>query len=255
MRATLILPLASIAGLAAAFPFARELNTNTTIYMVDTATNAEVPIGNTPWISDSLAMGPTGTLYSAAPGGGIFDVTGPPIPIGPTGRSGIGDLDYANNGLWGYSNASNELFFFDIGLASVTYAATLTNIPGTATVTGVAYDPSSGGCYLSAYTALNNDKLLYVAPSATTASLVGNMTIADNFSYIADIDFGPGGVLYAMTFYHREFYTVNTTNGATSFLSVGPHRDTTAMALDPVPEPATLGALAIGLVALRRRRR
>lgn len=249
------LALTAAAAAALSQPFARELNTNTTLYMVDVATNSEAPIGNTPWVSDSLAMGPGGNLYSASPGGNIFDVTGGPIPIGVTGRTQIGDLDYGVGGLWGYSNATSELFFFDIGLATVTYAATITNVPGTLTITGVAYDPTSGGVYLSGNTGLNLDKLIYVAPSATTATLVGNMTIADNFSYIADIDFGPGGVLYAMTFYHREFYTVSTVNGATTFLSGGPHRDTTAMALSPVPEPGTLAAIFGGCIALRRRRR
>lgn len=58
-----------------------------------------------------------------------------------------------------------------------------------------------------------------------------------------------------MSFYHRYFYTVSTSTAATSFVSAGPHRDTTAMALNPVPEPGAVIVLVAGLGGLLRRRR
>ena len=64
----------------------------------------------------------------------------------------------------------------------------------------------------------------------------------------------PDGALYAMSWFHRDFYKVNPMNAATSLVSSGPHRDSTGMALSPVPEPLGLGVLAIGIVALGRRR-
>ncbi|MBL8060027.1 MAG: PEP-CTERM sorting domain-containing protein [Chthonomonas sp.] len=77
----------------------------------------------------------------------------------------------------------------------------------------------------------------------------------DANSYVADIDFDSAGTLYAMTWYHRDFYTVSQTNAAIGFVSAGPHRDVTAMAIQAVPEPVTCGALALGLLGLLRRRR
>lgn len=255
-RWALMLGLAGCAPLVAAAPLARVLNFNTTLDVVNVANNAEAPYGTTPFQSDSLAMSPSAALYSADAAGNLWDVTAAPIPVGPTGRTQIGDLDYANNGLWGYSNASQELFFFDFGSASTTYSQVIT-LPTGSIVTGVAYQPSSSDIFLSANSGLNTDVLYRVPTFATSATLIGSMAIGDAFSYVSDIDFEPSGSLVAMTFYHRWFYTVSPTTGATTFISAGPHRDTTAMALAPVPEPASAGMLLGGLMAIgwRVRRR
>lgn len=76
------------------------LDTNTLRDQVDVATNKDVPISNNPFASDSLAASAAGTLYSADASGVIHDVTtGFPIPVGPTGRTQIGDLVMGVNGL------------------------------------------------------------------------------------------------------------------------------------------------------------
>jgi hypothetical protein len=254
-RLVLFCGLPGLAPLATAAPIAWELNTNTTIDVVNVATNASGPFGTTPFLSDSLAISPAAKLYSADGSGNLWDVTGPPIPVGPTGRTQIGDLDYASNGLWGYSNASQELFFFDFGSLGVTYSQVIA-LPPNAVVTGVAYQPSSGDIFLSANNGLNSDALLRVPAFATSATLVGGMTIGDAFSYISDIDFDAAGNLIAMTFFHRYFYTVSPTTAATTFISAGPHRDTTGLALSPVPEPGSWEMLLAGamLVGWRVRR-
>lgn len=237
-----------------AAPFTYEINFNTTLYRVNVANNNEILLGNTPFISESLALSPTLALYSADPNGVLWDITGAPVPVGPTGFTQIADLDWANNGLWGFSNPGSSLFFFDLGLNTVTYSAAITGLGG-ATVTGVAHDAATGDIYLSANTGLNLDLLLKVPFSTTTALPIGAMAIGDAFSYIADIDFdGATGNLYAMSFYHRDFYTVNPTSGATTFVSTGPHRDTTAMALNPVPEPAAATLFGAGVLALSWRK-
>lgn len=229
------------------------LNTNQTIDLVNLANNADAPFGGTVFPSDSLAVSPGGTLFSADSFGNLWNVTGPPIPVGPTLRTQIADLDWAGNGLWGFSNVSKELFYFDLGASNVSYAATLTlpgSLPATTLVTGVAYQSGSGDIFLSAHDGLNNDVLLRVPAASTVAQFVGGLAHGDNFSTISDIDFDATGTLHAVTWFHRWFYSVSPTTAATSFISAGPHRDTTALALTPVPEPASAVMFCLGLAAL-----
>lgn len=228
------------------------LNTNQNIELVNLAGNVGGPINNIGFASDSLARSPSGQLYAADGFGNVWNVTGAPIPVGPTGRTQIGDLDWAANGLWGYANGSSELFFFDFGSSSVTYAQTIALAPG-AVVTGVAHQPSSGDIFLATRNGLNNDALLRVPASASAAVGVGALAHGDSASYVSDIDFDAGGTLYAMTWFHRWFYTVSTSTAATTLVSVGPHRDTTAFALAPVPEPASAALLGAGLAVLAAR--
>lgn len=255
MRRTISLCCLTLLGsLSVASPIAWISNANATIDTVNVATNGSVLYGNTPFVTDSLARTNSGNLIIANGGGVLWDVTGSPVPIGATGKSQIGDLDYGNGGLWGYSNASQELFFYDLGLFAVTYSQVI-SIPSTATVEGVAFQQSTGDIYLSAHVGLNTDRLLHVPAFATSATLIGPMANSDPFSYFSDIDFDAAGTLYAVSFYHRFFYTVSTSNAATILISTGPHKDTTGMALNPVPEPATLACFVLGGLLLRRRKR
>jgi hypothetical protein len=241
-----------------AAPIAVTLGTNQTRYDVNVATNTEIAIPNNPFVSDSLARSAGGILYSADPAGVIWDVTASfQIPVGPTGRTQIGDLVVGSNGLWGFSNASQELFFFDFGSAGVTSAQVISGLGG-ATVTGVAYEGSTGDVYLSGNTGLNTDTLFRVPNASAAATTVGPMANGDAFSYFSDIEFDASGTLYAMSWFNRWFYTVDPANGTTSLVSTGPHRDGTAMAL-VVPEPSTcimaLAGLACGGYLVKRRRK
>jgi hypothetical protein len=259
LLAVVSLALAIGAAPAAAAPFAYAVGASNAIDLVDVANNAEAPASATFFATDSLAIGPAGSLYSADPNGVLFDVTSPGnFPVGPTGYTQIADLDYAANGLWGFSNQSQTLFFYDLGLSAVT--ATWTDPALSAyTITGVAHRASDGSIFLSGYDATVVDWLFQVAPSASSATLVGGLSHGDGASYVSDIDFDPAsGTLYAMTWFHRWFYTVDPATAATAFVSAGPHRDVTGMALQAIPEPGTLVLTLSGLAicaSIRRRAR
>jgi hypothetical protein len=93
------------------------------------------------------------------------------------------------NGLWGFSNASQELFFFDFGTSSVTSAQTISGVGGS-TITGVAYEGTTGDVYLSGNTGPNTDTLYLVPSSSGSAMSVGPMANGDAISYFSDIEFG-----------------------------------------------------------------
>jgi len=242
------------AALSSASPFAYVAKSTLTIDLVDVATNSEVAYNTTPFNPFSLAITPTNKLITANPAGVLWNVTGPPIPVGSTGFSQIGDLDYGVGGLFGFSNANQTLFFYNLGSNTVTSTWAFP-ILSVLTIEGVAYRPSDGAVFLSGHNGLNNDKLIQIDTTLSTASLVGNIVISDGFSYVSDIDFDGSGNLIAMSWFHRDFYTVNTTTAATSLINAGPHRDANAMAIQTVPEPGSLSAIALGMVGLLRRRK
>lgn len=242
------------ASMGWSFPQARVVNGFGPIDLVDMVTQSEVGISSTIFPTDSLAMDAGGNLYSADPSGVIFNVTTPGnFPVGPTGFSQIGDLVYASGGLFGFSNATQTLFFFDLINTTVTYSQNILGLSGI--VTGIAYQNSTGLVYLSTANGANNDTLYEVSLSNPLAIAKGTMTHGDSGSYVTDIEFGANGTLYAMTWYNRHFYSVNPATGTTGFISAGPHRDVTGMALNPVPEPASIATIGFGLAALLRRTR
>lgn len=251
-----VLMAAGICSLSAANPFGFAINMGGPVESVNLATNADASAGSFGFATDSLAADPSGNLYSADSSGMLWKLTGSgPAPIGPTGLTGIADLDYANGGFWGFSNPSQSLFYFDLGSSSITVMTPLAGL-GPVSVTGVAYRPSDGSVFLSGYAGFNNDALFQVLPNASSAMAIGALANGDSGSYISDIDFDPAtGKLYAMTWYHRWFYEVNPGNASSSLVSTGPHRDVTGLALPAVPEPLTVLTLVVAIAGWRMNRR
>ncbi len=254
MRNAFVLLLGCVGAQAMAAPFVRVANSNWTIELVNVATNSGVPIVSLSFPTNSLAVAPSGALYVADPVGNLWDVAGAPIPAGSTGRADIGDLDWSGTGMWGFSNATSELFFFDTGSSSVTYSQGL-SLPSGLSVSGVAHQDSTGDTYLSAFDAGLNTYLFKNPASSASLNLIGTMLHTDAASYVADIEFDAAGTLYGVTWFHRHFLTVNPLTAATSTVSAGPHRDSTAFALRPVPEPASIFALGIGIMGAIRKKR
>jgi hypothetical protein len=206
-------------------------------------------------------MDPGGILYVADGTGTIFTVQGM-MPIGSTSFTQIGDLSYASGGLWGFNNGTDTLFFFNLSSDSVTYSLPITSGLAGFDVTGISQQPSTGNLFLSGNIGLNQDALFELDLNTASANLIGNMTIADQFSFISDIEFDGAGNLLAMSWFHRDFYLVNPSTGGTTLISSGPHRDVTGLAVvppaqiqqAPVPEAATwIAGIALGLLALGRR--
>jgi hypothetical protein len=243
---------------AGAAPLVWALNFNQQINVVNAANNAEVPFLPASVQSDSLAVDSLGVLYIADSAGQIYSVQGS-ISLGNSGYTQIGDLVYASGGLWGFSNANDTVFFFDLGTQSVTYSQAITSGLGNYDITGIARNPSNGDLFLSGNVGYNLDALFELDLNTASATTVGALNHTDAFSYISDIEFDGTGALIAMTWYHRDFYSVNPSTAATTLLSTGPHRDVTGLAImTPVPEAGTgiAGAL-VGIGAwlqLRRRR-
>jgi len=254
MRFASVLLLGGLTTFAFGAPFVPIANSNWTIESVDVPTNSGVIVTNLTFPTNSLALSPAGALYVADPAGNLWDVTGPPIPAGSIGMADIGDLDWSANGMWGFSNATSDLFFFDVGSMTVTYSQGLT-VPVGLSVSGVAHQDSTGDTYLSAFDAGLNSYLFKNPSSSATLNLVGTMSHSDAGSYISDIEFDAGGILRGVTWFHRHLLTINPTSAATSTISVGPHRDSTAFAMNPVPEPSTIVAIALCLHGLGRRKR
>jgi len=217
--------------------------------------NPGVTLGNPAAQGDSLAVDPLGNFYVAdatgvsvppAPPGFLFQITATSVvPVGSMGYTLVGDLDHAGNGLWGFSNATQDLFFFDLGTLTVTYATTLPSL-ATHTITGVAYQTSTGDVFLSGNTGPNLDELFRVDLTPTpSVSLVGTIAHTDLASHVSDIDFDANGALYGITWFHRHFLAINPVSAATVTLSVGPHQDATGLAIQEVPEGKTVGPLAV----------
>jgi hypothetical protein len=244
-----VLPVACLSLVAPlnAAPDVWSVSANMDIFQVDAASNSETPFIPSPVVSDSLAADFSGLLYVADSNGDIRTVQGG--PAWTTGYSQIADLYFVPGGLWGFSDATDTLFLFDLNTTTVASSVNITTGLSGYTVTGVTRQASTGDFFLSANTGPNADFLLKLDLSAFSASVVGAMSHTDTTSYISDIEFLPDGSLLAMTWFHRHFLTVNPANGTTAFLSVGPHRDANGLAVDPnpVPEPGTWAA-GLGLV-------
>ncbi len=252
MRNAFVLLLGILGSQAIAAPFVRVANSNLTIELVNVPTNSGLPIINLSFPTNSLALAPSGSLYAADPAGNLWDVAVVPIPAGSIGKADIGDLDWSGSGMWGFSNATGELFFFDTGSSTVTYNQAL-SLPSGLSVSGVAHQDSTGDTYLSAFDAGYNTLLFKNPASSAALNLVGTMSHTDSGSYVADIEFNAAGTLHGVTWFHRHFLTINPITAATSTISVGPHRDSTAFALNPVPEPTSALAWGPGFLAIRRR--
>lgn len=251
----------AIAGTAGAVPFFEAANMMGPLWRVDLATNAGLSSGNATFATDSLAGTTPGVFYAADALGSVHQVgAGPAVLVGNTGFVQIAELDAdpTLQGLWGFSNAGDVLFYFDLTVRAVTVQHQISGL--VSPISGLAVGPGST-FYLSDF----QNQLLSVAappgsPPVLPATTIGTMLTTDG--RIGDIDFEPGtGRLIAATWSDREVLEVSTLTAATQQLHpqvtnpLDGGLDINAITFTVVPEPAGALALAAGLGLWARRRR
>lgn len=251
----------AISRAAMAAPFFEAANMMGPLWRVDLATNAGLASGNATFATDSLAGTTPGVFFAADALGSVHQVgAGPAALIGNTGFVQIAELDADPSlaGLWGFSNAGDVLFYFDLTLRAVTIQHQIAGLANP--ISGLAAGPGST-FYLSDW---QNQLLRVTAPPGSppvlSAATIGTMATTDG--RIADIDFEPvTGQLIAATWSDREVLEVSTVTAATQQLHpqvtnpLDGGLDINAITFTAVPEPASAMVVAAGLALLARRRR
>lgn len=179
-------------------------------------------------------------------------VTGAPINIGVGNLLGEGDLVFRADGMGFLSNAlaadltqANDLFSFNL------LAGTSTRLGTTGvTIDALAFSPSGVLFALGQ----GEGRLFTVNQTNGATTVVGELGVPQDSSF-AGLTFAPNGTLYATI--DDALYTLNVATGAatpvnafgTNFGAIS------GLAFGPVPEPTTTAMLAVGVLALIRRRR
>ena len=209
-----------------------------------------------------------GTVSNASPTGGgtlvtINTSTAQVTSIGAffaTGGGTMSDITSIGGTLYGWrSNAPHSLY-------------TINTTTGAASLVGTGSgDPGFGGGGLAA----NAAGTVFVSPNASFANTgftQGSFyTVNTTTGAVTSVGVHSGlsGVINAMTFDGATLYgingnqgapsltnlvSINTANGAVTTIGASID-DLDAIAVNPVPEPATMAVLGIGALALIRRRR
>lgn len=212
-----------------------------------------------------IEFGGNGTLYGlSSANNSLFSInpaTGGASLIGSTGLNGIleGDLafDSTTGILWGaYDLATPNLNFFTLNTA--TGAATLAfGLPADfSDFSAMAFD-GGGNLFIINTQSTTQDALLKV--DKTTGTVLDTILLTDSGNAAdlggrAGMDFDPvTGNMYVTDSGTKVLYTLDTTNGALSFINIATIGNQLAgLAVVPqnVPEPATLLLLCAGLAGL-----
>lgn len=212
-----------------------------------------------------------GNLYSYAsfggpPGSGLYSVnttTGAATSVGNSGQP-LQDLAWnpTNNTMYGINSVGNVATLYTVNLANgaTASAGVVTGLPATNLEVGLAID-STGRFFIHD---IASDRIFRGAGLAMTASIL--LSRDTNFSQGMTIDWsrndqGYHGTIGNNPAFFSHLYRFDTglaawTDGGTFGVPDGtfPTVETGDLAIAPIPEPATVGLLILGGLALLRRR-
>ncbi len=258
LRATLL----SVALLAVTGAFAQGrligVDSSRALFEIDMATGAKTQIGTV-----SSNAGTTGglaydrvsdTLYlSSTSNDSVYRLnlaTGNATLIGTYGPDvvmhGI-EWDSSTNTLYAASSTPNS--FYTVNTS--TGAATLVGSIGLTSFNNLGYDSTNDVMYM---TNGGTDNLYRIDRSTGATTLVGGLLASSNpngMTYNAD-----NGVMYMVDNTTDTLYSLNLQTGAANAIgSTGTGNLLGLVYVNPIPEPATMLAMAAGLAALVGRRR
>jgi hypothetical protein len=218
-----------------------------------------------------------GNLYSAsqiANGGSLYSINqsnGMATSIGLLGLSGgygINDLSWSPQ--WGMlglgsagTTAPHRLYSINLGTGLATSLGDITGMSGALAV-GLATDLAGNNYVHDLVT-----DFMYRVVGLAAVQMSSPIGVATNFSQGMTIDWSNGngwylGAIHGAFPYVSDLRSMNLATGGTSAVlgtwpnngaSGLPQYETGDLAIRPVPEPATLAALGLGMAALLRRRK
>jgi hypothetical protein len=232
----------------------------------------------------AMDFAPNGTLYamdSFAGAGGVFTGsrlftintnTGAATLVGPSGlpsTNAVADMSYnpATNQMQVVTNAGGgvaQLHTINLATGAATLVGNITGLPATNLEIGLATNAQGVNFVHN----LSDDRMyqlngLVATPMSTTIGVDTNFSQGMTIDWSGNGNWYLGSISSVPVFASQVRLMNNATGGTTSILATWPNNgggalpqyETGDLAINPIPEPATLGLMAaVGLLGLRRRR-